>query len=247
MNVAIGVMARAPSASGKHGSPRISPAPRLVALRVALVTDVFAAVAGLSQVDAFVFFTPDEAEPEMAALVDRRMPCIRQGPGDLGQRMRSAFDQLIGRRGYEAAMLVGTDMPFLGVDHVAEARETLQASGGVVLGPADDGGYYLIGMTQRHAGLFEQIAWGTDSVLTDTLRAADRLGVEARLIRGAYDIDTIDDLHRLERDLETEPPEIAPSVRRWFSLAVQPSRGSAWPDHSRGAALQRCEKRLACP
>jgi rSAM/selenodomain-associated transferase 1 len=217
VTAAIGVMARAPSAPGKTRLAARVSASRLAALRVALVRDVFAAVARLSQVDAFVFFTPDEAEPEMTALLARPTPCIRQGPGDLGERMRSAFDDLIGRRGYEAAMLIGTDMPFLGADAVAEAREILQARGGVVLGPADDGGYYLIGMTQRHPGLFEQIAWGTASVLTDTLRAADRLGVEARLIRGAYDIDTIEDLHRLERDLASAPATVSPNVRRWFA------------------------------
>jgi rSAM/selenodomain-associated transferase 1 len=222
VNVAIGVMARAPSAPGKTRLAPHVPAPRLTALRVALVSDVLATVARLSQADAFVFFTPDEAEPEIVALLARPMPCIRQGPGDLGQRMRSAFDDLIGRRGYEAAMLVGTDMPFLGEEHVAEARAILQASGGVVLGPADDGGYYLIGMTQRHPGLFEQIAWGTNSVLTDTLRAAERLAVEARLVRSAYDIDTIEDLRRLERDLRAAPQGIGTNLRQWFMAAAVP-------------------------
>jgi glycosyltransferase A (GT-A) superfamily protein (DUF2064 family) len=115
-------------------------------------------------------------------------------------------------------MLVGADIPFLSAEHVADARDTLLANGGV-LGPADDGGYYLIGMTKVsivQSGLFEQIEWGTESVLTDTLRAAERLGIAARLIRSAYDVDTIDDLQRLERDLKRGAPEIAPNVRRWF-------------------------------
>ena len=104
-----------------------------------------------------------------------------------------------------------------------EARDTLQASGGLVLGPADDGGYYLIGMTEVHDGLFEQIEWGTDSVLTDTLRAAERLGIEARLIGSTYDIDTIDDLRRLERDLASMATAVAPQVRRWFLKDGAPS------------------------
>jgi glycosyltransferase A (GT-A) superfamily protein (DUF2064 family) len=54
-------------------------------------------------------------------------------------------------------------------------------------------------------------------VLADTLRAADRLGVEARLIASTYDIDTIEDLHRLKRDLAAAPLDIAPNVRRWFT------------------------------
>jgi glycosyltransferase A (GT-A) superfamily protein (DUF2064 family) len=99
------------------------------------------------------------------------------------------------------------------------SRDTLQASGGVVLGPADDGGYYLIGMTKVDGGLFERIEWGTGSVLADTLRAAERLSIEARLIGRTYDIDTIEDLRRLERDLASAASEVAPHVRRWFRSA----------------------------
>jgi GTP:adenosylcobinamide-phosphate guanylyltransferase len=53
-------------------------------------------------------------------------------------------------------------------------------------------------------------------VLTDTLRAAARAGVEARLIRSAYDVDTVEDLRRLERDLATASAEVAPNIRRWM-------------------------------
>jgi glycosyltransferase A (GT-A) superfamily protein (DUF2064 family) len=130
--------------------------------------------------------------------------------------MRSALEELLGPRGYGAAMLVGADIPLLSAQHVCDARDTLQASGGVVLGPADDGGYYLIGMTQVDGGLFERIEWGTDTVLTDTLHAAERLSIEARLIASTYDIDTIEDLRRLERDLASASSEVAPHVRRWF-------------------------------
>jgi rSAM/selenodomain-associated transferase 1 len=215
---AIGVMARAPSAAGKTRlAPHLSEA-RLAALRVALLADALGTIGRLSDIEAFVFFSPDEAEPEVTALMDRPLPCVRQGDGDLGQRMLSAIGHLIDRCGYDMAMLVGADIPLLGSEHVAEARDALQASG-LVLGPADDGGYYLIGMTKVHAGLFAPIAWGTDRVLTDTLSAAFRLGIEARLIRGAYDIDTMDDLRRLDGDLAGAAPDIAPHVRRWLRAA----------------------------
>ena len=166
--------------------------------------------------DAVLFFTPAGAEAEIAAVTSHPFPCVCQSDGDLGQRMRSALEELLGPRGYGRAMLVGADIPLLNARHLVDARDTLQASGGLVLGPADDGGYYLIGMTKVHDGLFEQIEWGTDSVLTDTLRAAERLGIEARLIGSTYDIDTIEDLRRLERDLASMAPAVAPHVRRWF-------------------------------
>jgi glycosyltransferase A (GT-A) superfamily protein (DUF2064 family) len=127
------------------------------------------------------------------------------------------LEYLLQAPGCEAAVLVCADIPLLAADHIGDARETLAATQGVVLGPADDGGYYLIGMRTVHAELFDGVEWGAASVLTDTLRAADRAGIEARLIRAAYDIDTIDDLHRLERDLQDAPPDLAPRVRAWFS------------------------------
>lgn len=215
MTTAVGVMARAPSSIGKTRlAPHLSP-DRLRALRAALLADTLHAVESLTGV--VIFFTPDEAEQEIVSLCGRAMPCVPQRGGDLGARMLGASQYLLEDQQHHAALLVGSDIPLLGPHHLAEAAETLRASGGVVLGPADDGGYYLIGMTHLHAPLFEGIAWGGESVLTDTLRAAQRIGVEARLVRSAYDVDTIDDLLRLKRDLVWAPANVCPEARRWFS------------------------------
>jgi rSAM/selenodomain-associated transferase 1 len=207
-------MARAPSSAGKTRlAPHLSPS-RLTALRAALLADTLRMLESLP--DVTIFFTPDEAEPDIAPLCAATIPRVPQGSGGLGARMRMALEHLLHTQHCDAALLVGSDIPLLSADHLVEAAETLRASGGVVLGPADDGGYYLIGMTQVHAGLFEQIAWGTESVLTDTLRAAERSGVEAWLVRSAYDVDTIDDLRRLEHDLASAPAGVGPEARRWF-------------------------------
>jgi rSAM/selenodomain-associated transferase 1 len=215
VTLGIGVMARAPSSGGKtrlvpHLSER-----RLRALREALLADTLATVTrGISE--AIVFVTPAEAGGEVAALSEAAVACVPQADGDLGRRMCAAFTHLLQTLNYDAAILVGGDIPLLTSVHLDEARETLTITGGVVLGPADDGGYYLIGMRTVHAELFQGVDWGTASVLTDTLRAADQAGVEARLVRAAYDVDTIEDLRRLERDLQTAPPDLAPRVRAWF-------------------------------
>jgi len=212
-------MARAPSAAGKTRlEPHLSPS-RLAALRAALLADtldVVGAAADANIAEGVIFFTPAGAAFEIAAAANGRFPCVCQSDGDLGQRMRAALEELLGPRGYRTAMLVGADIPLLSAQHLLNARDTLEASGGVVLGPADDGGYYLIGMTKVEGGLFDGIEWGTGSVLTDTLRAAERLSIEARLIGGTYDIDTIEDLRRLERELAVAASEVAPHVRRWF-------------------------------
>jgi len=214
VTTAVGVMARAPSSIGKTRlAPHLS-ADRLRALRAALLADTLRAVESLPGV--FIFFTPDEAEQEMASLAGSAVSCVPQCAGDLGARMLGALRYLLEDRTFDAALLVGSDIPLLTTSHLREATDTLQARGGLVLGPADDGGYYLIGMTQPHAALFEGMAWGSDSVLTDTLRTAERLGIEARLVRSAYDVDTVDDLLRLERDLGWAPADVCPALRRWF-------------------------------
>jgi rSAM/selenodomain-associated transferase 1 len=218
-------MARAPSSGGKTRlAPHLSPA-RLTSLRTALLADSLFALGGLPGLT--VFFTPDEAEQEIASLCGAAVPCVAQGAGDLGARMVGALQHLLRGGRCDAAILVGSDIPLLTKDHLREAAELLlpprrakaSAERGIVLGPADDGGYYLIGMTQVHASLFEGIAWGSENVLADTLRAAERVGIDARLTRSAYDIDTMDDLLRLERDLGWLPSGVCPALRRWFSDA----------------------------
>jgi uncharacterized protein len=213
---AIAVLARAPSSSGKTRlSPHVSGA-RLRALREALLADTLEVVAAVPDVDSYIFFTPDDGEAEIAGLANRRFELVPQRGGNLGQRMQAAIEELLVPRGRAAALLAGADIPGLSAAGLIEAREMLLAKEGVVIGPADDGGYYLIGMRAVHAELFRDIAWGTPNVLRDTLRAAARARVGARLIRGAYDIDTIEDLRRLERELAATPPDVAPNVRRWL-------------------------------
>jgi uncharacterized protein len=213
---AIAVMARAPASRGKT---RLTPhysEPRLRALRAALLADTLEVVAALPDVDSCIFFTPEDGETEISDLATGRFELVRQRGRDLGERMQSAIHDLVVSRGCAAAILVGSDIPGLSAARLSEAREILQANEGVVIGPADDGGYYLIGMRAVHAELFRDVAWGTASVLGDTLRAAERARLETRLICGAYDIDTIEDLRRLEDELQTASPDAAPNVRRWF-------------------------------
>jgi len=241
VRLGVGVMARAPSSGGKTRlAPHLSEH-RLLALRRALLADTlrtvrnlppslassrgelppsrFRATAGQVGVasDVIAFVEPGDASGEVAALSATPVVCVPQVEGDLGRRMHAAFAHLLQTLNCDAAILVGSDIPLLTAAHFDEARETLAATGGVVLGPADDGGYYLIGMRRVYAELFEGVEWGTSSVLTDTLRIADRAGIEARLIRPAYDVDTLEELHRLETDLRTASPELAPHVRAWLS------------------------------
>lgn len=213
MTIAIGVMARAPSSGGKSRLGAHVDEQHLGALRAAFVKDTLDVVCACPHADVTVFATPPGTASEMRALAPQSVPVIDQRGGDLGERMRHALDYLLVEKRYGAAILVGTDAPLMTIEHIDEAAALLRTRGGVVLGPADDGGYYLIGMTRVSDALFTGIRWGSDAVLIDTMAAADRIGVDACLIRGTYDVDTIEDLRRMRRDLAAEPPEVARSVR----------------------------------
>jgi rSAM/selenodomain-associated transferase 1 len=121
---------------------------------------------------------------------------------NLGDRMASAFEDAFRRRVDQVA-LIGTDIPGLGTATLKEAFDCLGQTD-VVLGPASDGGYYLIGMHRAvfpiARKLFVNMNWGTDHVLTDTLEVAAASGLRTRLLEELTDIDHPDDLAVWEQE-----------------------------------------------
>ncbi len=113
---------------------------------------------------------------------------------DLGERMKNAFAVNF-ESGMEKVVLIGTDCPSLEGTHLAQAIEALDQSD-LVLGPARDGGYYLIGMKRRSDFLFEGIFWSTELVLSQTLALAAAQGMQTSLLPVLEDIDTLDDWER---------------------------------------------------
>jgi rSAM/selenodomain-associated transferase 1 len=110
---------------------------------------------------------------------------------DLGQRMANAFARSF-ESGMEKVVLIGTDCPTLQSQHLNQAFEALTNSD-LVLGPATDGGYYLIGMKRRSDYLFEGISWSTAAVLSQTLAVATAHGLDFTLLDELSDIDTQED------------------------------------------------------
>jgi rSAM/selenodomain-associated transferase 2/rSAM/selenodomain-associated transferase 1 len=123
----------------------------------------------------------------------------KQGPGDLGERMHSAFANAF-QRGYRRVVLVGTDIPALTSDHLAQAFRALEKHD-IVFGPSTDGGYWLIGSRQP-ADVFRNVAWGTARVLEETLALAKSQGLKIDQLQPLTDIDT-------EADLTQEMPDWA--------------------------------------
>lgn len=150
-------------------------------------------------VDRFLACAPSSAHVFFRIMEARHgVTLLEQEGDDLGTRMRQAFDRLFAR-GYRQICLVGTDVPSLPLTHYRDAVESLTRHD-LALGPAKDGGYYLIGMTTPHPDLFADIPWSTDQVLTLTQQKAASAGLKTALLPVWNDVDTVEDLHDLIDD-----------------------------------------------
>jgi rSAM/selenodomain-associated transferase 2/rSAM/selenodomain-associated transferase 1 len=211
--VALAVMARAPWTAGKTRLANVLLPSDHRALRAALFHDTLAVVRRIADVDCFVLCEPPDACEEMRHTVGSELEVLAQHAGDLGDRMQGAFADLF-RLGAEAAMLIGSDLPDLPARLLLAAREALEQGGDrVVLGPAADGGYYLIGLKALHAELFMGIDWGTGEVLQQTVERAHQCGLSVHLIEPWADVDDGHDLARLC----ASPPAEASLTRAWIA------------------------------
>lgn len=137
-------------------------------------------------------------------------PVFPQTEGDLGARLADAFARLF-ESGAHAATVIGSDAPEIGVDRLVEAFQALEEQD-AVLGPAADGGYYLLGLRRPAPELFVGIPWSTGEVLSETIARMDRLGLRHKRLEALADIDTPEDLARLARRLR-EPGARCPLTR----------------------------------
>jgi uncharacterized protein len=148
-----------------------------------------------------VAFTP----PEDAAAFDDLLPAgfhlVAQRGADLGERLLHATEDLLGA-GFAAVCLINADSPNLPEARLSEAAALLGRPGDrVVLGEADDGGYYLIGLKHPHRHMFERIDWSTARVFRQSLERAACIGLEVARLAPWYDIDDAGSLRRLHRQL----------------------------------------------
>jgi rSAM/selenodomain-associated transferase 2/rSAM/selenodomain-associated transferase 1 len=197
---ALVVMARVPS--GRRGKSRLTRelGGDHLELRRALLLDTLDVVRGFATADLFIAFEPAESLGEMRALVGNRGRLFPQQGDTLGDRMRNAFDRLFAA-GYSTVVMIGSDLPSLPPSHVAQAFQHLQDRlDALVIGPASDGGYYLIGMRRLCPALFTAIPWSTADVLTATTSIAEKCGLPVLFVAPWHDVDTVDDLRRVLRD-----------------------------------------------
>jgi rSAM/selenodomain-associated transferase 1 len=139
---------------------------------------------------------------------------FRQDGRSLGERLTHAFGVAFGR-GVKQVVIIGSDSPNLPKAYLEQAFDALNEAD-VVLGPATDGGYYLVGLSRPCLRLFEDVTWSSDQVFELASRNAVKSGYTLRILPTHYDIDTIDDLRTLHNELATRA-EGAPSTTKFLS------------------------------
>ena len=185
----------------------------LGAVKAARIYEAFVAatIARLSalEVKRVLAYSPDNAQTLAAfeaANIDG-WSLVAQQEGDLGQRMSAFFEQQF-QAGAERVVLLGTDSPNVLLVEVQEAFEHLKTAD-VVLGPTEDGGYYLVGAAGSVPPIFADIAWSTPQVLPATIEHLQKKNIRYAQLDPWYDVDELFDLHRLLDDLrdgcEEEP------------------------------------------
>jgi hypothetical protein len=141
---------------------------------------------------------PHARHPFFASLARRQPLRLRaQGPGDLGARMHRAFTRCL--READAVLLIGADCPALRAADLRAAARALKRGADVVLAPAEDGGYALIGLRRARKPLFDGVAWGSARVMRQTRARLRRLRCRWLELRTVWDVDRPEDLARLRR------------------------------------------------
>jgi glycosyltransferase A (GT-A) superfamily protein (DUF2064 family) len=168
---------------------------------------------------AVAAYTPLGAESVYIGILPHDFALLPQRGDTFGDRLDSAIEDLF-KCGFDAACLIDSDSPTVPAEHFAQAVDLLSSGDDrVVLGPSDDGGYYLIGMKNRHRRLFEQIDWSTEQVFEQTIQRATEIGLEVKLLPTGYDVDDGVSLLRLCDELLAigAPADIAPRTRQFLA------------------------------
>ena len=246
---AIAIMAKAPAAARVKTrlSPLLRPdeARELSACFLRDMTAMLARAGRAAAIDGYIAFAPAGSEASFAPIVAPGTGTVLADglidapPGVVGfGRCLLQAAQALFARGYGAVGLLNSDSPTLQAELIVEAARLLAAPGErAVLGPATDGGYYLLALKAPHAQLFADIDWSTARVAAQTRAAAQRLGLALAEIAPWYDVDDPASLAQLVHDCGANG-EAAPSSAAWLArngIARRLAASAATTEHSTAA------------
>ena len=164
-------------------------------------------------------YTPVGSETAYAEILPPEFELLPQRGDGFGERLVFAASDLF-QCGFASVCLIDSDSPTVSTEVYAQAVELLSTPDDrVVLGPSDDGGYYLIGMKRVHPQLFERIDWSTERVLNQTKERGRELNLEVSLLPAGYDVDDAASLRRLRDELllDKSPPDRAIHTRKFLA------------------------------
>ena len=201
----IAIMAKA-SAPGRTKTRLVPPldAEQAAAINTAFLQDMAAnliAARSRASIVGYAAFAPTGSEEFFLRILPPTIGLIEASLPNLGECLLHTIKEIFSR-GHTAAVVLNSDSPTLPTDFLVETAGALALPGErAVLGPSDDGGYYLLGLKTAHPRLFEDISWSTETVAVQTLERAREVGLDMHLLPVWYDVDDLQGLRRLHREL----------------------------------------------
>lgn len=229
---ALAIMTKAPRAGAVK--TRLQPplsAEEAAALNVCFLRDTAEAISHAGKLSQGVgVYTPIGSESLYEGILPQDFSLLPQRGETFGERLAHAVHDLL-KAGFESCCLINSDSPTATADVFRQAAEHLRTGKGrVVVGPSDDGGYYLIGMKQLHLRLFQDIDWSTGKVLSQTMDRAREIGLEVHTLETFYDIDDRAALFRLCDELFDQERNCARATKRFLAETIaREGRDRIWP------------------
>jgi rSAM/selenodomain-associated transferase 1 len=177
------------------------------ALYECFLRDTLDVMRQIPNVECGIAFLPEAARDYFSTLAPDMQLSLQQGD-DLGARLDHLLTVAL-EAGASQAVVMDSDSPTLPPDYLVQAFDALDGPSDVVLGPCEDGGYYLIGMKRPQPRLLRDVQMSTPHVVRDTIALAEQLGLKVALLPTWYDVDTVAELDRLRAELRDAPAHVA--------------------------------------
>jgi len=210
--VALSILCKTPSAgeSKTRLAPLLGPeeCAQLSSCFIADLSNTIQALTSNGDVVGYAVYTPEGSEAVLKDLLPPDFSLLAQYEGDFGARLDRGIVDLIAL-GHLGVILINSDSPTLPRQILLAAVDAIRSGDNVVLGPAIDGGYTLIGLSRPHPHLFTRIPWSTEVVLESTLERAREIDLPAVVLDAWYDVDDAASYAMLESELAGERPAFA--------------------------------------
>ena len=166
----------------------------------------------LERINCTIYFDPPEEEESFVFWLGDSFGYLSQPHGDLGARLSYGIEAQLQR--HSPVIAIGTDSPDLPLEYIERAIHQIQQND-VVIGPCDDGGYYLIGLSKTVPELFQGISWSTDCVFEQTVNRLKKHKLSYEILPSWFDVDREEDVRRL---IKTRDPMVRKKIESWKSM-----------------------------